>query len=758
MNWRHYLMSSFTIFLLAMGFLTAPQLAEPVYAQAQDSVGSLRVGTWNVYLTSNAFRCLPNFPDVPGLIDCFTKSISLGGFVKPDQTIKRTNEIADQILSLGDQIDVIALNEVWDETAKDQMVKRLSGQFPNYISRVDMGRKAPLPLVSNNPTLAAVLAAAGFDNGEDSGLMFFARKGVAFLSMGDPVPEPLSGGTKGTTSSVRADTFSAASGVDGFASKGVAAVHIRYNFGKSSGRSYIVFTHMQADFDNEKTRNLQFRQIQVFIMNNVLAKGLPPEKELEKVFIVGDLNYQGERALLPTNGGANAPKEWKNRALSSSPSPIFFDSWASENAESYVGYTFPRGKTSDGERLDYLLRTPAKPIRSTCVQYSRVLLETAPSDHAALISDLNQAAPFCSPRVAAKVNLIDGAGALKAYPPGQFRIEFPGSMQWFHVRDTTASTVDFSYLSPDVSVALYQPDDLARSLVPVENVTGRRLTWSAPKEFYIRVYGKDRSVTGSYTPGINKRPCSSSSEPCYLRPTLSQSATFPSNKLLGLEDAAWFRTDVTEAADTGAAQTVTISVTAPQSYDVSLREPSASGTVISATKTFSNGVWKLSLPVKGTRNMLVRVARGGPKSLAKSITASWANNLQVTQIRSVICKDETNGFLGSEAGEDEISLRLQYDGLTKTTPTSTYISFDCNDTNDEKFQFEQMVRGFSGVSARLTEWDDGSPNNDTDVKSTPLLGVDELSRESNNLEFNFEGGKYQVVYYLRRGSSGLPSL
>lgn len=78
-------------------------------ASAQSVPGSsLRIATYNAYLLSPAFKCLKSTFTAP--VDCF---VQVEG-----QTEIWARRLASTILANRANIDVIAINEVWDEDAK----------------------------------------------------------------------------------------------------------------------------------------------------------------------------------------------------------------------------------------------------------------------------------------------------------------------------------------------------------------------------------------------------------------------------------------------------------------------------------------------------------------------------------------------------------------------------------------------------------------------------------------------------------------
>ena len=735
--------------------------------------GTLRVATFNTYLLSNKFRCV-NFRDEPGRIvdleiditgkiDCLTKNTFLPGMPTPDEIVDQADQIANSILSLGDSVDLIVLNEVWDEGAKDRLVQRLSPTFPNFISRIDPGIE--LPGGDGLELLGIPESAIPNFSPEDSGLMYFARRSVRFLPMkGGATPFPPEG-LSGTTTHVRAESFDEAGGFDALAAKSVAAVHVEHSFGGMRARAYLLFTHLQADADKQEERRAQLRQIGRFIRDHVIDPSQPADEEYSRVMILGDLNIEGRNAVLPVPTGKAFDPEWHVRFTSGFPGLRIGDAWARDNSEKYIGPTFLRETIANSERLDYLLVPTAGDSVGYCVQYERVMLEDSRSDHSALVADLNKPFPFCSPRTAARPPLAGDFNPAVGNVVDATRIEFPGAIQWFRFEESSAATVDVAVSPGEVRPLMFPATDLGRPISPVES-DDRVTTWSVPSDFFIQTSGKTRQTTGDYSIGFTKRNCSMAESPCFLTPTLAQNATFPANDLLGPDDAAWFRMDVTEVPDSGAAQSVVALVRMPKGYVVSVHDADNPAQEIKADifRIVGRGT-VVALEVTGTKKHLLKIARDNDKSVLAQVSAQWTNNLTIVDVRALICFNETDGFLGSEAGEDEIALVLQYDGITRRTPSSGFTDFDCNADKDEDDSFKQLIRTVGPVSAHIIEEDDSSDDNPSAVLTIATMapakglrmGAEILDAGLQMIGWNpFEEGDDGLRYYLRTGSSGLP--
>lgn len=327
---------------------------------AQERDESVRVATYNAFLLSPFFKCFnPNFAD------CL---LQING-----ETEKWANHSADRILldAKNGNLDLVVLNEIWDEDAKSILVRRLRQAFPNFVRKIDADliQARPLDLqkvLQGQPSevVAAVFGGVAIDkiNGEDSGLMLFANREFRF----EPLPDAtFQWGVKpdqllhGSTSQVAFTLFERCGSADCFSAKGAALVRLRHS---SSGRVYnVAFTHMQADYpdDNEffrSERASQFNQVRKLLEATLGDLG-QRERNGERVLMMGDLN------VAPLTTGQ---AEWSD--LFNSPGGSFFsdplyDSWWRTTSPQYPGIT----NDNDKDRLDYILSFPG-PMRQAALR------------------------------------------------------------------------------------------------------------------------------------------------------------------------------------------------------------------------------------------------------------------------------------------------------------------------------------------------------------------------------------------------------
>lgn len=742
------------------GVLAAP----PAAAQSQTrEIGSLRVATFNTYLLSNQFRCIGHHAlwDPITTSDCLAKGDLLGLTLDPEEIDAATDAIADSILSISDQVDIIVLNEVWDERARDRLVSRLSPAFPSHVAKIDPG--AALPLSEVLQELGIPEASVPDITGEDSGLMLFAKRNVEFLPFASQQTVMPPDAIQGNVPHVRAETLGVqAVTEDALASKSVAAVHVRQKIGGQDVRAYIVFTHMQADDKFADVRARQLRQIHSFIQKKVVDPGRDLMDELTRVLVFGDINIDGMRGMVPTSLAQSPAKpEWQEQFAAANPGrQLFDDLWATTTSEKDLGPTYLRGSIDGSSRYDYALgvrpRGTVAPGLGFCAQHMKIRLEDAYSDHNALVSDFNQPFPFCSPRTALQpafdAPLPDSHNGI----PDAIRIDRPGAMQWFRFPLESAATVDV--MMPATSLVrseMFAADNLSRPIAPVEK-TARITTYSVPDDFFIRIDGKRRTFAGDYTVSFQRRQCLAADWPCVLTPTLPQEAVFPANNLLGSEDSAWFRIAVTDLPDGAKPQGISIMLSGldPNLTPTLMLESDPSAEVPSDTFRISGRGTFITFSPTAAATYLVKVARGADKSAEQRIRVGWDTNLSLVKVRSLVCTDETNGFAGSEAGEDEIAHFVEYDGIGRRDPTGGWRDFDCNTSDHERADFAQTMKALKAASTWLQEQDDGSDNNNSPRQSIPVLKAGELESRSETVRWDFEGGTYFLRFDRLKGSSG----
>jgi hypothetical protein len=762
--------------LIQIAAATAALFFNSMPAGAQERDESIRTATYNAFLLSPFFKCFnPNF------LDCL---IQING-----ETEKWANHLADQILldAKNGNLDLVVLNEIWDEDAKSILIRRLRRAFPNFVRKIDadliQARPLDLQKVLNgqpSEVVAAIFGGVAIDkiNGEDSGLMLFANRKFRFQPLPDPAfkwgtaPDQL---LHASTSEVAFTLFEGCGSADCFSAKGAGLVRLRHT---SSGRIYnVVFTHMQADYpdDNEFFRNeraSQFDQIGK-LLDATLGDLKQREREGERILMMGDLN------VAPLTTGQ---AEWS--ALFNSPGSSFFskpmyDSWWRTNSPQYPGIT----NDNDKDRLDYILSFP-RPYDTggvegpMCVQHMTIptAYRDLESDHYMVHADLNLGFHFCHPQIAHEVSLQlapGGGGAPKESTiiddengTDVTQIVYPGAMQWFHVKRGAAGTYSIGRTNPNVDLTVYAPEDLTTPISKYNKTTtvetGDREqrffteTFVLPSEFYIRLTGNSQSFTGDYALWIKRHTCANKAEACLLQPGQEQAATLTkAGNPFGTQNEAWFRFDVTGTSDVGIDQTITLTASGlpdPGNFKADLSDfintsglPQPAGMESGDKRIFKSEMGD------GSEGYLV-IAQGAGTGNDVRVRALMDTSIRLLDIFNLTCIDETN----PEFGSDDIFTTFDVDGVVRRAPSSGDVEFDCDEPRDEKNWVGALgtptLTFVDKVGVRVIEDDDSSPNDPSRFNLVPALGVNQTKLDGRDepLDWRFEDGHYRMTFMLRK--------
>lgn len=546
----------------------------------------------------------------------------------------RMKAIADEILS--DDPDVVILNEVWqeDEGGKGTFISKLAKRYPFSIRYVRGYGSSIMPGDSLN----------------DSGLMLFSKD--PFIKFSQPVPSDTWGysGFESCAGSACADwgplhandevavhTYSYGppveyNGADKHAQKAFMMVRLQGACPYTVG-----FTHTDAD---EELEDQQARTVELGIIRDVINASLTAsQKDQEAVFLVGDLNVDGNAApsphhQLPMADGSGSteygvqfdssdPHASASAAFYSCKQPASFgsclfsqggkmltDSWAYETSPTDYGQTnhgtanaFDFNFANDsGQRLDYIFhnnpKSPEGLAPFMCMQHITrdfKLVDPPRSDHMALRADFNGSFARCNarekfsatnptgPAMGAEPVVFDATGN-KTFMDANTKLRFPGSNQWYIVKDKgtfSVAVTDGVNMSPKIGAAVYHHGDLSREKVvfhketsiwtptfpEAKPVIGLKYQFDDPP-YYIRVYGMgnagllpsdpnfhkaDRSYP-SASGGVNYRVsfhmsrCASFDDSCSLTAGSVQQMDWPNQAING-DDMAYF-TFYADAAET----------------------------------------------------------------------------------------------------------------------------------------------------------------------------------------------------------------
>lgn len=489
--------------------------------------------------------------------------------------------IAKRIRSSG--YDLVVLNEVFDEDAREVFIEKLSPAFPHRVHYLSGGT------IIN----------------EDAGLMLLSR--FPFEPLGQSthqvyIPTPLPPYNAGTGNCEGTDCqkvawieFQSCDGDDCFAEKGVGFVRVRNP--ENDGITNVAFTHMQAsyapaDYPNELddlgdaqdqylARKAQLEDIRKIVEESLTNTQLANEP----ILVMGDLNIDGDLAdpdlgfdglnrenIYEWDQDFGANGDWFRTEVQ--------DSWAWENAPKHASGNYDRGITNvsgwgagaDGARLDYILRAEAG--RRLCAQHMTVAhnLRWSPaggefvetglgpkgvgtggtidlSDHYGVDMDLNRTDEYCSPATARLVTVVPGDLESIAST-----IARPGHIEWY--RFDTPGTYSFATVgTAGVTFRVYEADDLTTPAPTYKNETtvvefqsdlGPKFTFTgkqfrmAKAPFYVRVYHPDRSKGGAYVLQALRHDCATIETACAIGPSQRLAHGMAATPPLNGEDAAWF--------------------------------------------------------------------------------------------------------------------------------------------------------------------------------------------------------------------------
>lgn len=685
--------------------------------------------------------------------------------------VERPVRIANRIKDSG--YDVIVLNEVFDEDARNAFVTALFGTYPYYVSYI--GDDAV--------------------GSEDSGLMLFSRLPFVDLPNDSHLADPDNVRARSNGADfkqVAYREFEAHSFGDGLAAKGVALVRVRNT---ATQRVYnIAFTHMEASYPaDEITLSAwqipqDIREDQIAEIREVMVDTLGPFFTREETFLLGDLNIDGNLTA-PTPGPFECCKpnrfEWEQRM--NTPGTFLtdqlVDAWAFEQSPDDPGLTslVHWGQEVDagrGARLDYILRnrTIQPPEDQLCAQHLSLahnLRDTAPftpsamgtagidplSDHIGLNIDLNQAAPHCSPLEPVFNPPVD------EMLPGT--VTWPGSVQW--TRIDTPGTYDIGVATDGFAFEVYASDDMS---TPLRAWFGQSQTSNSEDDrpvqterfhisdppFFIKTFATDRKATGDYEYLVHKATCTSVAEACTLMPAVAVQPQLPSTP--PNPDDAFFYELRPEAPTVPGPVELTVRVGNLFDPGAELELQDANGTVIAGPVVggqagSSNNDVQLSTAYTGTGPLYAVLRRGAPTSIIPEVF--YTTNLTVFHGGAVgvpgsvwmglTCYEETDTI-----GIDEIVVDVIVDGVN-AIPNNTVGDFD-DGRYDSLEDNIPTLRFTESMTLRVIDLDDGA-NGDNDIMTLSISPLDPLVPHDLRRDdvVSCCGGTYQVDFNL---SHGLP--
>ena len=819
----------------------AAQVAQPYVApKPKMPRESVQVGTFNA-------QFLPDAPSLRVYTGCC------------EDIPKRAAKLAAQVISSG--YDIIAFSEVFPSDVQERLARLLRNTYPYYVQHVDgKGEHTEVdeddvleggrPL-SPDYCITVVSTLTGWDNCQDSGLMIFSK--FPFVELPRPSKFRVddgnliaySDGVEWMDVAFREFSYCTNNATDCYANKGAVLVRVQH---PDSGRIYnIVATHLQTGGGlNVRVREHQFKQIQELLEQTLTADQI----KNENIIVMGDFN---------TNGTIDESdrREWQNRfgpITWYSRNAFFYnvlrDTWEFETQDPDLVPTEKRdrgttssvqGPAKSQKRVDYILRNFAvNPFTNKPMCYQHITIahnlgygeptserglgtggSQYLSDHYGLNADINLDAPYCNSRDALAIETahFDRRISTLTFEGDEFRITYPGSMQWFYIKDR--GTYSFALYNEDgtparedrdhVRFRVYQSTNMSIPLVSERGETslfldahkktheGRKYH-IAEGPFYLKIFHSDPDQTGRYKLVIHKHQCITKEDACVLYPNLAEPAVYELPiSAVGWTGTMWFQID-TDAPFSGAAQTLSFYVKpipatgspapgAADGYDVSL----FSGDGASLIERFpigSNRIVRSNVADNDAKMYLV--ARPRSHATPTRFQVGWNTNLTVlhtlrsgggnwelllTAQRQTDQPDKVNLLFGVLDVEDDDNIRLQLyvDGDSRSIPVFhsgdrplLAVEFDSGQSKSLEDAMPCPIGYLTDLVVEIEE-EDGATRGSNDILLgfLGILGVEQekLLRATANLialEEPYPGhfvrngtGRYTFNYNLSHGSHGL---
>ncbi|MGO1002206.1 endonuclease/exonuclease/phosphatase family protein [Lysobacter sp. CA196] len=629
---------------------------------------------------------------------------------------KRARIIAKRILASPYDYDIVGLMEVFDEDAREILKNQLSAKYPWAVHKCDLNFLGlQLAQTATLLTTSVVLAAyglAGLVNTkfEDSGLMLFSRYPFARDSSGNPI--------------VVFWPYTLSSGDDSLAAKGALLARVLLDV--TYNPCDVVLSHAQADYtSDEQHREDRLGQF-TEVANLIGSVSGTPIPDNHQVFFMGDLNVPGAyQPGNPGRAGVTGD-EWTSyfNNPASYFTNTLFDLWVHEQSpglayaqhgplpgeiEMPYGNAWDQGLTTiPGKRLDYILgRTPGGRGRRLVAQHLQIaheLMQSNPvvdgerssftSDHYPLRAHFSLESAYCRvpSAIVAPGNFIDwhNAGLLT-----------PGAMRWhrFDKAGAYAFRIQRTGGATDPAFEIYLATNLSQPYsayrfqaeqTTASNHYGTKFVLpTAP--FFVRVFIPDRTARAEYTLHAHRFTGANRMEAISLPSRCKMSHATANNGPLNVDDpntpwnehdCVWFCVD-TDRADAGGEQTVAFRLSHDEDAPIYtllllLQKEDGSLTHID-TAPAQRRETTISWATSRRERFYVLVRREDPRFppgssqnySAHEFTVEWSSNLSYIyglqggrpgRQLSLYCSDETDGFLGSEAGADDIRLRMTTDG------------------------------------------------------------------------------------------------
>lgn len=668
--------------------------------------------------------------------------------IPPSETCEeRAKLISANLLDSARDYDVVCLNEVFDEDARDVFIAELLGRWPFAITKADFLNVEVAwpgkPILPINPAafllntsgigLLGSWIALGNPKLEDSGVMLFSRFPFALKPLDEQIATALTPFTLGQLTplgfpQVGFLPYDDSTDNDVWAAKGMVYAQIE----RPGGDTYHVFaSHTQADSEHvsehQTERGAQFADTAEYIEELTEASTTAAH-----VFALGDFNVCGGQAAEPV---VDVTKEWSELFATGTDlwSKHLVDVWGREQCVGgTAGGLRDRGATAQvvydppDQRLDYLFRNAASSLIAQHVYIDHALATVPPgvagvsylSDHRPLGCDLHRDLGDNAP------NTAQVAVADPLFQDDNKLI--PGQVRWY--RFDRNGTYEFRLLSNQpVMYEVYLDHDLSLPRQPYRDQVSRKGTKfvlpSAP--FLVKVFCSLRDHEANYRFRAVRHLGSSPWDAIDLVPEIDYHEAFPAGQLMNTDqalapgddtDSKWF---ITETPRIQVAEAIELTV------DVTLAEFAEDGAMLSVWRDPGGGamlvaegqagpdVQGLSVSWKARDNerFYVTVQRkntgGNPLSfvIRLSTTVTMLLGSTAGQPR-LVCTTETSGW-----GSDDIAMELHADGaLLRKISNDEIGDFDEEDVRDLDQWIEPLVVYAKELEAVVIEEDDIDSN------------------------------------------------
>jgi Endonuclease/Exonuclease/phosphatase family len=730
-------------------------------------MSGVRVLTYNVQCRSWAMEALAQGSPFPEM-----------------STEERAREISRRILDSYRTWDIVCLNEVFDDDARDVFILELGGRYPHQVQKCDVDYLGvqlgigtatavflAIPGIGWLAGLGIAIAGAALleTKFEDSGLMIFSR----FPFEQIPIPAELAQiaqqiGAGTSIPKVAFVPYEDSAGADALAAKG--ALYAAIDIGDEE-TFHLLVSHTQADPTDDVGKHADIRRKQLDQALGLLELMVSSISNAEILFC-GDLNIDG------TQYPAGARQEWVDRFLTvgSRFHDDLIDAWHREQCpgdSAFVGVTLPahfdRGATAGVQRLDYLIRTEPPFIGRLVGQHLAIPYEVADnpdrtqdsmytSDHRPLSIDLHAMHARATVMLAQKIAFPDPPvfPAVDEIVSGTLE---SGQMHWFRIDERGAYGLRLEDGEGVIAFEVYTADNLSVPHRPFSLVTdafselphGTRFALpSAP--FFIRVFQLNRHKGSFYRLRIHRFLGTSEEDAIPLLRGIEEPFTPKEGAPHSLDrpftsydehDTVWFVAPFDTRPDGSLVVTSTVTVHGGHQFGLLVLSRDAGAGIQFQTHSSSGQepvVATLEYDRSSTGFFLVQRETGSPfpalpftillesdvsylySRPAPAPAALVPPPTRATRTAELFCVDETDGLLGNEWGSDDMQVNVSSDGMHLLhIPHTDDLAFD----DDSTRTLPQLdgVRYVGGLDFELVELDDLSAVDRASVHIPPYAAV-----------------------------------